>query len=380
MRIRGPLAVIFFASLLAGAQDAAQELQKLNLQFGSQYQAGKYAEALVTLDKMLSLPETGRKPGVRGGVLYNKACLLSLTGKKAEAIHTAQAALDAGYTGWRSFFSDQDFDPLRADLEFKAFLAEVKHRYGAKPLEWDTSAAAPEFTLRFDDPDTPELDQLRKEFQIDAVVAGAANDYDRLIRLTLWTSRQWEHDSSHMASQSDPITILREAKAGGRFICQNYAMVLAGTARVYGLFARHLNILPADVETRSEAHSVVEVWVPAFRKWVLADGQYGIVPELNHTPLSGLELQKAIAEDAPIRCRGNEAACQEWQTFIISNLYYFKIADDQRRFGARVSRQLVLVPGRAKEPHKFAGGNEGIFSGAIYTRNPASFYAPPQNR
>jgi hypothetical protein len=381
MRFRGPMAAILFVSLLVCAQDASQELQKLNLQFASQYQAGEYADALATIDRMLALPETESMPGVRGSLLFNKACLLSLTKQKADAMRTARAALAAGFSGWRSFFSDHDFDPLRADPDFKAFLAEVKLKYSPKPLEWDTATkAASDFPLRFDDPKTPELAQLRTEFQIDAAVAGAGDDYDRLIRLTFWTSRQWEHDPSHMASQSDPITILREAKAGGRFICQNYAMVLAGAARAYGLYARHLSILPADVETRSEAHSVAEVWVPAFRKWALADGQYGIVPELKGVPLNGVELQKAIAEDAPTRCRGNEKACQEWQTFIISNLYYFKISDDQRRFGGRASRQLVLVPKGAKEPHKFAGGNEGVFSGAIYTGNPASFYAPPQIR
>ncbi len=380
-RVPGLMAAILFATLLASAaQEPSKQLRELNQQLGSQYQAGQCADALATLEKILSLPETGTLPGARGGVLYYKACLLSRTGKTTEAIAAARAALDAGYTSWRSFTSDSDFEPLRTNAAFKAFLAEVKRKYRERPLEWDASRPAPEFALRFDDPTAPELSQLRKEFQIDAAVTGATNDYERVIRLTLWTSRQWEHDSSRMASRSDPITILREAKAGGRFICQNYAVVLAGTARAYGFFSRLLGVLPANVETDSQAHSVAEVWLPGFRKWVLADGQYGIVPELNGIPLSALELQKAIAQDAPIRCRGNEAAAQEWQSFIIPNLYYFKIADDQRRFGGHVSRQLVLVPKGAKEPHKFAGGNESVFSGAIYTGNPASFYAPPQTQ
>lgn len=377
-RVAGLSAAILLAALLASAaQEPSKELTDLNRQFSSQYEAGQYADGLATLEKMLSLPEIGALPGARGGVLYYKACLLSRTGKTAEAIGTAGVALDAGYSSWRTFFSDADFDLLRGDGAFKAFLAEVKRKYGEKPLEWDVSRPAPEFALRFDDPGAPELGQLRKEFQIDAALDGAGSDYERLIRLALWTSRQWKHDPSRMASHSDPITILREAKAGGRFICQNYAVVLAGTARACGLYSRLLGVLPANVETDSQAHSVAEVWLPAFRKWVLADGQYGIVPEVNGIPLSAVELQKAIAEDAPVRCRGNEAAAREWQTFIMPNLYYFKIGDDQRRFGGRGKRQLVLVPKGAKEPHRFAGGNENVFSGAIYTGNPASFYAPP---
>jgi hypothetical protein len=303
--------------------------------------------------------------------------VLALLKQKSTAIRTVRESLNAGYTNWFSFSSDPDFDSLRKDVDFLALLAEMKQKYGPKPLVWDLSQIAPEFPLRFDDPQSPELRRLRSEFQIDAGVAGSKDDYDRLIRLTVWTSRQWEHDPNHMASKSDPLTILREAKAGGRFICQNYAMVLAGAARSYDLYARHLAILPADVESRSEAHSVVEVWLPAFQKWVLADAQFGIVPELNSAPLSGLELQKAIAEDAPVRCRGNDSSCAEWQSFIIPNLYYFKIGDDQRRFGGQVSRQLVLVPKGANEPHKFAGGNEGVFAGAVYTHNPARFNAAP---
>lgn len=377
MNLRGFFLAFLFATLFAAGQDAVQNLEALNRKFGAQYKTGQYADAVVTLDQMLAAPETSAIPGARGEVLYNKACVLALLKQKSAAIRTIRESLSAGYTNWISYSRDRDFDSLRKDADFLALLAQIKQQYGPKPLIWDVSQVAPEFPLRFDDLQSPELAELRSEFQIDKVAAGSKDDYDRLIRLAVWTSRQWEHDPNHMASKSDPITILREARAGGRFICQNYAMVLAGAARSCGFYARHLAILPADVETRSEAHSVVDVWMPAFRKWVLADAQFGIVPELNGAPLSGLELQKAIAEDAPIRCRGNESDCAAWQSFIIPNLYYFKISDDQRRFGGQVSRQLVLVPKGAKEPHKFAGGNEGVFAGAIYTGNPASFNAPP---
>jgi hypothetical protein len=38
----------------------------------------------------------------------------------------------------------------------------------------------------------------------------------------------------------------------------------------------------------------------------------------------------------------------------------------------------VLVPKGAPNPKKFAGGNEDVFAGAIYTSNPDTFYAPPK--
>ena len=178
-----------------------------------------------------------------------------------------------------------------------------------------------------------------------------------------------------MASKADPITVVREAKAGGRFICRDYAIVTASVTGAYGMPSRLANLLPADVETRSEAHAVAEVWVE--KKWVIADGQFGIVPELDGIPLSAVELQAALAAERPVRCRGNEARCAEWKRFILPNLYYFKTVTDQRRFEGKAESMLILVPKGAPNPRKFAGGNEELFAGAVYTSNPESFYGRP---
>jgi len=71
------------------------------------------------------------------------------------------------------------------------------------------------------------------------------------------------------------------------------------------------------------------------------------------------------------------AVCAEWKPFILRNAYYFKMGDDQRSFHRNMTRQLVLVPKGAPNPRKFAGGNEDVFFGAIYTSNPETFYVPP---
>jgi hypothetical protein len=139
-----------------------------------------------------------------------------------------------------------------------------------------------------------------------------------------------------------------------------------------------LNLLPRDVETRSEAHSVAEVWLDQFHKWVLADGQYGAIGELDGVPLNGIELQAALASDRPVVCSAGATTCGEWKPFILRNAYYFKAADDQHLFKRSMKNQLVLVPNGAPNPKKFAGGNEEIFVGAIYTSNPDTFYAPPK--
>jgi hypothetical protein len=231
--------------------------------------------------------------------------------------------------------------------------------------------------MTFDDPQEPRFLTLRKEFVIDPVVSGGKGDLERLIALATWTSAQWKHSPTQMAKATDPIGVLREARAGGRFICTDYAIVLAGAARAYGMKARVLNLMPRDVESRSEAHTLTEVWLPRLEKWALADGQYGIVPEKDGVPLSAVELQAALANDEPVQCAGEADRCNEWKPFVVRNLYYFKISNDQRSFGKHTTSQLVLVPKGAPEPHKFNGGSPEIFQGSIYTSNPDSFYTPP---
>jgi hypothetical protein len=350
----------------------------LNEELKRTYSEKDWPGAMSVLDRMLKLADETENREVRGGVFYMKACIHALAGQKAQALASIRQAVAEGFTDYSKFGSDSDFNSLRMDPEFKSLLAEIKTKYGPAPLVWDRTRPAPEFPVLYDDANVPQLIELRREFVIDSVAAGAKDDYERLRLLTRWVSTRWEHSPSQMASKSDPLTILREAQKGGRFICREYAIVMAGVAAAYGMPARVINLLPRDVETRSEAHSVAEIWLEEYHKWVLADGQYGAVGELDGTPLSGIELQAAFADDRPVICSAGADVLVEWKPFILRNAFFFKMGNDQRAFEHRTTAQLVLVPKGAPNPTKFAGGNEGVFAGAIYTSNPDSFYAPPQ--
>jgi hypothetical protein len=347
-------------------------------EFARYYSQKNWPEALRVIDEQLKLAERMSNREARAGVLYNKACIHSLAGQKSQALASIREAVAAGFTDYYRYLNDSDFDSLRSEADFKSLLGELKAKYGVKPLEWDRAQPAPEFRQLFDSPETAEFVDLRREFSIDEILGGAKDDYERLRRLTHWVSTRWQHSPDRMASRSDPLTILREAQNGGRFICREYAIALAGVAAAYGLPSRVLNLLPRDVETRSEAHSVAEVWLDQFQKWVLADGQYGAIGELEGVPLNGVELQAAFAEDRPVVCSAGNDTCNEWKPFILRNAFYFKTADSQRLFRRSMKSQLVLVPRGAPNPRKFAGGNEEVFAGAIYTSNPDGFYAAPR--
>ncbi len=371
------LFVLACGSIQAQPQSVEDQWRALNAELARAYSQKDWPAALRIIEEQLKLAEPTGNREARAGVLYNKACVHALAGQKELALAAIHEAVSAGFTDYFKYRSDPDFNSLRADPDFKTLLAELKEQYGPSPLAWDRGQSAPEFEQLFDSPDAQELLQLRREFSLDAVLDGAKDDYERLRRLTHWVSTRWQHSPNQMASKSDPLTILREAQHGGRFICREYAIVLAGVAAAAGMPARLLNLLPRDVETRSEAHSVAEVWLKQFHKWVLADGQYGAIAELDGVPLSGLELQAAFAAERPVVCSAGASVCSEWKPFILRNAFYFKTADDQRLFGRSVTRQLVLVPKGAPNPTKFAGGNEEVFAGSIYTSNPGSFYAPP---
>jgi len=358
----------------AGQQEA---LVSKSREFSRLAQQKDYDAALKVADELIALARESRHPAL-GAVIYNRACVLSLMDRRSEAIESAREAVAAGYTKYVQFATDPDLDNLRNEGDFEALMSELHARYGPKPLEWDESRSVAAFPLAFDAPASPQLAALRREYGLDAALAGATDDYSRVKAITRWASAQWTHSPNQMASKPDPLTILREAKAGGRFICRDYAIVVAGVSRAYGFASRVLNLLPADVETRSEAHSVAEVWIPSLGKWVMADGQYGIIAEKGGVPLNGVELQAALASDLEqVSCPANEDACNGWKAFILPNLYYFKIASNQKRFEQVPGPQLVLVPRGAADPRKFAGANEEVFAGGIYISDPRVFYRKP---
>jgi hypothetical protein len=377
-KIAGASLMALLLCLTARAQTSLEkELEASSTELSRLYSQKDWPGALRIIERQLGLADRLGNKDIRAGILYNKACVHALAGQKALAIVAVREAIASGYVDYFKYASDTDFDSLRGEPEFKSMLADLKAKYGPQPLAWDRTQIPPAFSVTYDTPEAEEFQELRREFSVDSVVAGARDDYERLLRLTHWVSTRWEHSPNQMASKSDPLTILREAEKGGHFICREYAIVLAGVANAYGMPARVLNLLPREVETRSEAHSVAEVWLEQFHKWVLADGQYGAIGELDGVPLNGIELQKAFAEDKPVKCVVGAEAAAEWKPFILRNAFYFKYGDDQRSFHRKTSRQLVLVPKGAPEPHKFAGGNEAVFAGAIYTSNPDTFYAAP---
>lgn len=156
------------------------------------------------------------------------------------------------------------------------------------PRSWD---------FRAESPDEPALDALRGAERLDDVIAGAADEWDAMVRLARWTSAQWRPGKPDPYPPWDARVILREIRAGrtGGF-CAQYAVVLVQGLLALGHTARYLELATAD----GQGHVSVEVWSNQFDTWAVLDPFFAVWVEFAAhpgRPLSALEIHRALAED-----------------------------------------------------------------------------------
>ncbi len=257
-------------------------------------------------------------------------------------------------------------------------------------LTWDETATVPSFKMAIPGPEDPSLRQLRKEYELDKVVAGAASDYERLRRIVKWTHDRWKHSGDNTPSKSDPLTILTEAKEGKQFRCVEYATVVTSCAQALGMPARRLSLKREDVETAESGagHVVAEVWIESLGKWVFVDGQWDAIPEKDGTPLNAVEFQDAIGHKAPgLKIRSSSGIKEDMYLYWVTPyLYYFDFNLDQQQFerpslqpeaNQRAPKQglIMLVPKGAKNPTVFQ--RKGRIGKCTYISKPKAFYPKP---
>lgn len=240
-------------------------------------------------------------------------------------------------------------------------------------------------SYRQDRPSRSYLRQLRRQYALDQVVAGARTDTEKACRILNWVHSRWQHDGENMPSQPDALTILAAAAAGQRFRCVEYSIVLTAALKAAGLPARTLGLKVKDVETieAGAGHVATEVYLPDLRKWALVDGQFNAMPQLRGVPLNAVELQHAIRTDyAALELPGTaEAEKDAYYSWIVPYLYYFDIAFEQRQSpgdNPRVhdgKQLLMLLPAGAKQPTVFQ--RRWPLDVCQYTHSLASFYAKP---
>jgi len=182
----------------------------------------------------------------------------------------------------------------------------------------------------WEDPQCPELQQVRLEYDLDRVVAPARTQFDQVLRLMDWVHHLWRHDPENAAPRQDAVTILRGVKEGKHFRCVEYATLLVQLCTAFGWPARAVRMVQPypGGPLEGQAHLVSEVWINDLAKWVCFDAQINAYWEYRGSPLSVLELQDLV-------CRGLGRKLR-WRRFSPLNLHRYMEAR-LRRMGLPVS-------------------------------------------
>lgn len=152
--------------------------------------------------------------------------------------------------------------------------------------------AAARLPVRFERLDLPRLDQLRTREQLDAVVDGAASEFEVMVRLRDWTAAQFPHTVPVWLPPWDALIVLDAIRAGitGGY-CGHYSQVLLQSLASLGITARYVEIGPTDLPYN---HFLVEAWSSDFEKWVVLDPTFVVHYERDGVPLSALEIHDAL--------------------------------------------------------------------------------------
>lgn len=283
------------------------------------------------------------------------------------------------------------FSLLSISLSSCALLQALKiiHSNEITSLHFETSKGQSNYTFVY--PDTSGnafLKELRESYSLTDLVRNAKSDKEKALILMNWTHEQWTHSGYNEPSKSDALTILREAKAGKNFRCVEYGIVLSKALQSVGIQSRVLALKTrdADVVESGAGHVLVEVWLRDFHKWVLADAQFNMMPELEAIPLNAVELQRAIVENRQFTFINLQGIATEndrkiYREFIPPYLYYFDVPFDNRpvnneeRVKVNGKTHLMLIPIGASRLSTFQ--RKFVINYVEYTNSLGDFYAVP---
>ncbi len=174
-------------------------------------------------------------------------------------------------------------------------------------------ACAGSIPFLWEDFSHPRLQALRQKYQLDTLVAGAANDLEKVARIRDWLKSRWDHSQPIISPPWDAFYMLdRTDKKIEAFYCVHYSVAFMQCCLALGIPARLLNLgrgictAPIDIrgygreldkEHPCDEHVINEVWLDDEGRWVMMDVDFDIHYERNGRVLSALDIHRTLIEN-----------------------------------------------------------------------------------
>jgi len=132
--------------------------------------------------------------------------------------------------------------------------------------------------------DNPEIQRLREEFDLDAIIAPGKNEFEQLILLNEWLVENVPFGSPPPI-RPQPFHVLKHGLAGQTFNCTYKSFTLVQLYTALGWTARKIT---------SVGHGTLDVWSDYWRKWVQIDPSRNSYFRLSGTavPLNSNEIRR----------------------------------------------------------------------------------------
>jgi hypothetical protein len=156
------------------------------------------------------------------------------------------------------------------------------------------------YTFRYQPYNEPILHQLRSKYRLDEVVAGAADEFEAMVRLRNWSRSQFRrHDYQPVTTNFNALEVLDRNlrnRAGEPFQSSKHM----DPCKFFPLlYCQLLLSLGHQARLASIGHGTCEVWSNQYAKWVVMDAELNHHYEKHGIPLNMVEMLEENYAEPP---------------------------------------------------------------------------------
>lgn len=180
---------------------------------------------------------------------------------------------------------------------------------------------------------------FEKEIPLSSIINSTDTEYDKIKKICSWVSQLFKHNGDNEITPPTPLAIYHEAQKGEPMRCVEYSILIAGVCEACGIKARvtGLKMLHADTITSGAGHVVCEVFSKQFNKWIMIDGQWGVIVEHEGISLNAWEIGQNIKNNKnlvviDVTTKKQFLKQQEYLSWLEPYLVYFDMDYDQNLY------------------------------------------------